>query len=187
MIHRLELFRRKLFYNKLTNIDILPHMYQCILRDSCSEIIKKKQRMCLYHIYKQHCSPIPLDHCSFLTARTKNCAALRVLTRRLEPKATKINYKKPIFLRKKTSLGESLADFPIIAFDCHPFFSIVRFSICIFVFFYSFYNFTFHFHCPDRFSLFIPFQFLQSISIFPFYFVNLLSTLSITGAKPEIS
>ena len=50
----------KLFCNKLTNIDI--H------RDSQGNF-QKMQRLCLYRIYKQHWSPIPLDHCSFLTPR----------------------------------------------------------------------------------------------------------------------
>ena len=63
----------KLFYNKLTNIDIL--------RNSQGNF-QKKQRLCLYHIYKKHYSPIPLDRCSFLTPLTKNCAALRFLTRK---------------------------------------------------------------------------------------------------------
>ena len=147
-------------------------MYQCILRDSCSEIIKKKQRMCLYHIYKQHCSPIPLDHCSFLTARTKNCAALRVLTRRLEPKATKINYKKPIFLRKKrvserVSLIFQLSHLTVILF--FPLFDFpfvfLYFSI-LFTILHSIsivpidFHFSFHFNFSNRFPFF---HFISSI------------------------
>ena len=52
-----------------------------MFRDSQGDF-QKKQRLCLHHIYKQHCSPIPLVHCLFLTPLTKNCAFLRVVTRR---------------------------------------------------------------------------------------------------------